>query len=74
MQSLEISLSHVVKEFEREQRSTEQRALVESESSKVEIAKLMRTVEMADQRDEQGQEAGQDHPWPGEWDKGGGDT
>ncbi|XP_071490868.1 basal body-orientation factor 1-like [Diadema antillarum] len=44
--SLEVSLSHVVKEFEREQKSTQQRAHVETEASKVEIAKLMRTVDM----------------------------
>ncbi|XP_041469637.1 basal body-orientation factor 1-like [Lytechinus pictus] len=46
VQSLETSLSHVVKEFEREQKSSQQLAGIEAESSKVEIAKLMRTVDM----------------------------
>ncbi|XP_072030872.1 LOW QUALITY PROTEIN: basal body-orientation factor 1-like [Amphiura filiformis] len=46
VQNLETSLSHVVQEFEREGQIVAHKAEIVSESSKVEIAKLMRTVEM----------------------------
>ncbi|XP_033097151.1 basal body-orientation factor 1-like [Anneissia japonica] len=44
--SLETALSHMVKEFEREREIVVSKASIETESSKVEIAKLLRTVEM----------------------------
>ncbi|XP_071963217.1 basal body-orientation factor 1-like [Antedon mediterranea] len=44
--SLETALSHVVKEFERERDLVVGKASIETQSSKVEIAKLLRTVEL----------------------------
>ena len=46
MQNLETSLSHMVQEFEREGQIVSHKAHVQTEASKVEITKLMRTVEM----------------------------
>lgn len=46
VQNLETSLSHMVQEFEREGQIVSHKAHVQTEASKVEITKLMRTVEM----------------------------
>ncbi|XP_071833774.1 basal body-orientation factor 1-like [Apostichopus japonicus] len=46
VQSLETALSHIVKEFEREQDITKNQAEIQTSSSKVEIAKLLRTVQL----------------------------
>ena len=44
--TLEASLSHVVREFETERDSLISKAQVENDSAKVEIAKLQRTVDL----------------------------
>ncbi|KAJ8045051.1 Basal body-orientation factor 1 [Holothuria leucospilota] len=46
VQSLETALSHMVQEFEREQEITKSQAEIQTGSSKVEIAKLLRTVQL----------------------------
>ena len=46
VETLEKSLSHVVNEFERERKSLVEKGRIENESSKIEIAKLQRMVEL----------------------------
>ena len=46
METLETSLSHIVREFETERRALVTKAQIENEASKVEIAKLQRTVDL----------------------------
>ena len=41
-----MSLSHVVREFEQERQVVVKKAHIQTEASKVEIAKLMRTIEL----------------------------
>lgn len=43
---METALSHMVKEFEREQNIVKNQAEIQTSSSKVEIAKLLRTVQL----------------------------
>ena len=44
--TLEKSLSHVVREFETESKAVTERSRIENESSKVEISKLQRIIEL----------------------------
>ena len=46
VETLEKSLSHVVREFESENKSLKEKAVIQNESSSVEIAKLMRIVDL----------------------------
>ncbi|XP_070571083.1 basal body-orientation factor 1-like isoform X2 [Ptychodera flava] len=46
VRTLEMSLSHVVREFETEREIVQKKAAIETEASRVEIAKLLRTVEL----------------------------
>ena len=46
METLETSLSHVVREFETERQSLVSKAAIENDSSRNEISKLQRTVDL----------------------------
>ena len=46
MSTLEKSLNHVVREFEVEQKSLTEKSRTENESSRVEITKLQRTIDL----------------------------
>jgi len=46
VETLEKSLSHIVREFETERQSILRKAKIENESSKTEISKLRRTLEL----------------------------
>lgn len=46
MDTLERSLSHVVREFETERQALTEKAKIQNEASQVEIAKLQRTMQL----------------------------